>query len=116
MNKEVKTKWVAALRSGDFKQGRLQLKSEEGHCCLGVLCELAIKDGIIDDYFEDWWFPQKEVLSWAGLTSENPNVLLDNKEGQKEEFGIIIANDGKQSLGIKQHSFEEIADLIEKYL
>ena len=41
-------KWVKALRSGKFKQGRGTLKhytknGQAKHCCLGVLCELYNK-------------------------------------------------------------------------
>jgi hypothetical protein len=41
MNKELKAKWIAALRSGKYKQGRSRLKHSGRHCCLGVLCEVA---------------------------------------------------------------------------
>jgi hypothetical protein len=46
VDKKLKTKWVAALRSGKYKQGRDQLKTvlEPGKppqfCCLGVLKEI----------------------------------------------------------------------------
>ena len=43
MNKEVKDKWVAALKSGKYKQGRGQLNGESGYCCLGVLTEVYIE-------------------------------------------------------------------------
>lgn len=40
--------WVAALRSGEFKQGHNTLRSrgEDGprHCCLGVACELYLRE------------------------------------------------------------------------
>lgn len=39
MNARVKRKWVKALRSGQYKQGRADLINEDGHCCLGVLVE-----------------------------------------------------------------------------
>lgn len=46
MNPEVKTKWLAALRSGNYKQGRMALKRGVGdgtadYCCLGVLCDIS---------------------------------------------------------------------------
>lgn len=38
MNKELKAKWVAALRSGNYEQGRNTLRSADNrYCCLGVL-------------------------------------------------------------------------------
>lgn len=39
MDAEMKAKWVAALRSGEYKQVRMVLRSEDGFCCLGVLNE-----------------------------------------------------------------------------
>lgn len=33
--------WLAALRSGKYKQSGGWLKSPDGYCCLGVLCEIA---------------------------------------------------------------------------
>jgi hypothetical protein len=33
-------KWVDALRSGNYKQGKQYLKDDQGrYCCLGVLCD-----------------------------------------------------------------------------
>lgn len=38
MPQEIKTKWIEALRSGEYKQGKKSLKNENGaYCCLGVL-------------------------------------------------------------------------------
>lgn len=34
-------KWIEALRSGQYKQGKGYLKKGDCHCCLGVLCEVA---------------------------------------------------------------------------
>lgn len=49
MKKEIATRWVKALRSGKYKQGKcpLKYKTKAGvtrHCCLGVLCELYNQD------------------------------------------------------------------------
>lgn len=42
MNKDVKEKWVKALRSGEYKQCQLTLSSvdDKEHCCLGILCKV----------------------------------------------------------------------------
>lgn len=34
------TKWVEALRSGEYKQGRGVLCKDNKYCCLGVLCKI----------------------------------------------------------------------------
>ena len=50
---EIIKSWITALRSGKYKQGigKLKAKGVDGtelcHCCLGVLCELAVEQGII---------------------------------------------------------------------
>lgn len=40
---EYLTKWLEALRSGEHQQGKGRLKSDQGYCCLGVLCEASGK-------------------------------------------------------------------------
>ena len=40
MNKELRNKWVTALRSGEYKQGRKQLYHAGRFCCLGVLADI----------------------------------------------------------------------------
>ena len=48
MKAEIKKLWTDALRSGEYKQGYGMLRSKEDEfCCLGVLCELAVKAGVI---------------------------------------------------------------------
>lgn len=45
MDQRVKKRWVAALRSGEYEQGKTVLKKVDRdgnalYCCLGVLCEV----------------------------------------------------------------------------
>ncbi len=41
MNPNVKEKWVKALRSGHYQQGKGMLRThDDAFCCLGVLCDL----------------------------------------------------------------------------
>lgn len=40
MKPEVKEKWLKALREPGRKQTSSVLQSDEGQCCLGVLCEI----------------------------------------------------------------------------
>ena len=48
MKKNIMKRWVSALRSGEFKQGKGALEAKGKHCCLGVLCELALVEGVCD--------------------------------------------------------------------
>lgn len=45
MDADVKAKWLAALRSGDYKQARGYLRTEAGYCCFGVLCDIVDPEG-----------------------------------------------------------------------
>ena len=52
MKREIAEKWTAALRSGEYEQGQGQLHKRniefpDCFCCLGVLCELAVEEGVI---------------------------------------------------------------------
>jgi hypothetical protein len=152
MNPEKKALWVAALRSGDFRQAqrKLAVKSNPetlmAHCCLGVLCELAVAegvtearnvpygDGIIREFGKDdlrsWSQAQlpQEVAEWAGFVSTNENSALDPNlfeipdpiEGgppnQTYNVSCSEANDGYTYRQISPRSFNEIADLIEENL
>jgi len=46
MKLEVKKLWIEALRSGKYEQGRGALNKDGKFCCLGVLCDLAVKAGV----------------------------------------------------------------------
>lgn len=55
---ELKKKWLEALRSGEYRQGKQMLKYEEDgkmhHCCLGVLLEvLEVKSEMCQPAPED---------------------------------------------------------------
>lgn len=55
MKPEVKNLWISALRSGEYQQGvgALRQKADpeqpDRFCCLGVLCDLAVKAGVIPE-------------------------------------------------------------------
>jgi hypothetical protein len=61
MNPEVKARWVAALRSGEYLQGTSTLRIGDQFCCLGVLCDIYSAErgggnwtnhGFVDAYVE----------------------------------------------------------------
>lgn len=107
MNPEVKKKWVAALRSGDYEQGTRFLRSHDGFCCLGVLCDLHAKetnrawrpmDGVAY-YFKEYLRLPQEVADWAGLPAANPQL--------PGGFTLAYLND------VSLNTFEQIANEIE---
>lgn len=118
MNTKVKQSWLRALTSGRFKQGRGQLKTENGkYCCLGVLCELHRRqhnrtnkrklEWNGNEYLSDSLLLPGRVRRWAGLEDPNPDC-----------GGIELAlhNDGDKNSKRKPKSFRQIAALIKKYL
>lgn len=82
-NRKVIEKWVAALESGKYEQTTGTLRDDEGFCCLGVLTELAVNEGVVPPatMTEDGWsyivddrghlaLPPTVVREWAGLDEE----------------------------------------------
>lgn len=116
MNKEIKQKWIDALTSGEYKQGRNQLKKEKDgvtrYCCLGVLCELANKEGVGNwtqdnvGYDKTLGVLPVSVMNWAELKSEYGIPFNINNE---RDLCLTVLNDGGTS-------FEEIAKLIDIHL
>lgn len=93
MSPELKAKWVAALRSGEYKQGREVLRNGDQFCCLGVLCDiigLEVLDGVYDP---------------MGYEAARKAI------GQHDLSQFWHRNDGAH--GTAPHSFHEMADYIE---
>ena len=114
MNARIKRKWVTALRSGKYMQGRGFLKDEDGgYCCLGVLCDVFAKEksklGVkfIGESDGTWSFMGSGatlsgvVADWAGLDHTDPTIGPTT---------AISLNDDQC------RSFKYIARMIEKYL
>ena len=120
---EVKKQWVEALRSGEYKQGQAVLCKDDAFCCLGVLCDLAVKAGVIEPpnvqgggytiYYEgSAHFPGESVEDWAyqdsyAVAEFSEMWYVDYAGG---EAGLSHLND---NVGL---SFTELADLIEEHL
>jgi hypothetical protein len=113
MNPQIKQKWVDALRSGEYQQTQRLLHDENGFCCLGVLCDLYLKENQLE------WEPSRHngnvymfqdmvaslplsVVEWAYLDDSNPPVNAGDSS-------LAELNDNGSA-------FIEIADLIEKQL
>lgn len=100
MDQEIKSRWLSKLREPGRKQGKHILRSSDGaQCCLDLLCEIAVEDGIIpepellqDRYiykvppndFNSYSEAASGVLpvavsNWAGLQGENPRVFTGPK-------------------------------------
>lgn len=118
MNADVKARWLAALRSGEYQQGQDALRLNGKFCCLGVLCDLAAKDGVgkwdLSLHFNDGDsvaddVPTDKVREWAGLDQVNPQLNIPDVDGCERFAPIADLNDS----GL---SFAQLADEIERQL
>lgn len=132
MKADIKSEWLAALRSGKYKQAKGMLKrsaselsnNSVGFCCMGVLCDISgqgkwkeetgrgtgpletkMNRYVCKDGSSYGSLPMG-IITWAGLNSHTPFVTKDN--GSLASLAELNDSDNK--------SFEEIADLIEKCL
>lgn len=109
---ENQKKWVAALRSGKYKQGRYFLNSEGKFCCLGVACEVAIENGVeltketvLDSdnvaciaYNGEYQYLPTPVIQWLGLSYNSRHINAGSY--------LVLLNDSSTT-------FDKIAELIE---
>jgi len=119
MKINVMKKWVAALESGEYKQGIGQLREGNTYCCLGVLCEIAKKEGVIKSYAHHSYFPTKKVLKWAGMKTENGDIedtsLARLNDGESENTTIKTKNGNLSVRFGRKMSFKNIVKVIKEY-
>jgi hypothetical protein len=114
INKENVRKWVDALRSGEYEQGKMCLCNKYNkYCCLGVACEIVYKNGVIlsiekleyGKYYNGNHVEWPDIVKkWFGFYKTTPIRF----EYNGRSYGFIGLNDTAEA------TFEEIADLIEK--
>jgi hypothetical protein len=100
LNAELKAKWVAALKSGEYKQGQGVLYDEEHgtHCCLGVLCRVAgvdPNDGRLTykgDKNEVGWLVPPKLAAEVGLDRASLQHLALQLNDRGVSFKEIAAN------------------------
>jgi hypothetical protein len=138
VNPDVKAAWLEALRSREYQQSRGYLtvtavsktsSTKTGYCCLGVLCALAARIGVVEAREEEgadgFRFVRygkpgmgreedeaallpTSVMEWAGLDEANPRVPHPQTErGYREKYSLTSLNDGDKL------TFDQIADAIE---
>ena len=112
MHKNVKEKWIAALRSGKYKQGRNNLNNNGAYCCLGVLCEVFIKGG--GNLSQGLHHKDKHLRAYNGRTGLLPLVV---QRWAEMETSNGKYNNDKDSLAFRNDaglSFDKIATVIEE--
>ena len=119
MKPNIKARWVAALRSGTYAQGKgtLHNEGENTFCCLGVLCDIE------DLINTDTEVLDKDSLHLVGLTATEQDVLAYLNDGGD---GILDIDNAVKDLAVAwgitrenmtdNRSFKDIANIIEKHL
>lgn len=110
MNENAK-KWLVALRSGEYKQGRFDLRvGSNKFCCLGVLCDISgLGEWVKNAYLGCTGTLPTEVCNWAGLIASSPGFHGEGEcDAWHRKTRLTALND--EGMG-----FDEIADVIEKY-
>lgn len=104
MEPKLKAKWVEALRSGNYTQGKFMLhnQAENTFCCLGVLCEVLEVPKRPQDKTGN--LPMEYQFGDAWLIHGVPDDVLKFQVADK----LVDMN------GSGSKSFTEIADWIEK--
>jgi len=137
MNREIKQRWLTALRGGEYKQAKRALhtlqKSDntERFCVLGVLCDLYVKD---HENFATWrlagtppvtsrrvQFDISDVDDEIGETNLTSEIIiwadLQGHADATNDLWLHDTHDEAQTLSAlndKGASFKTLAKLIEK--
>lgn len=116
-------KWLDALRSGDYVQGKFRLAQRPNKgadwqwCCLGVLCDVA---GLYDEggggslatFDGQRALPPLKVAEWLGLT---PIKAINGAKHGAVKLRLASGHRTLDQLNDEGRSHAEIADLIEKH-
>lgn len=120
MNPDVKVEWLTALRDGTREQGTQHLLADGKYCCLGVLCEVAANEGVVDSQpHDEVWNDDCShvVVSFDGERTALPEDV--QKWASLALYGNVSYYTADQSLAWRNdagESFESIADWIEENL
>ena len=117
MKREIRDKWVEALKSGDYKKTTGQLSEVISgkqcfFCALGVLQDLYNKEHGLewDNKTSELNVCSPDVVKWSGFNGEDEKLEYDYHDGHVVEDYIYEFNDSYEL------DFETIADLIEAQL
>lgn len=110
MKKSWAMKWVKALRSGKYKQGKHFLRRGDEYCCLGVLCEITktsrrMRYGKLYEYKGNAIVIPHSVRGRVGMNTLYGRLPRARKAGED----LAQLNDSGK------YSFKQIARIIEKY-
>ncbi len=118
MTPELKTKWVEALRSGRYAQtdGELRRQPFGGrfeYCCLGVLCDVAGKDPMGQNWTGFIGIETAVELGLPPISKEEANCFADGANGidMTRNMSFQAQAAARNDAG---WNFQQIADWIEE--
>ena len=139
MKSSIKEMWVNALLSGDYPQTTEVLRSNDGYCCLGVLCDLYAQETnqnwqgkqyidsdvvdvteteISEFNFDSFYFNDElellpsSVVEWAGIDNPNPSVGIE----YTTDDGLYMEYVELSQLNDTGYDFKQIAQYIQDSL
>jgi hypothetical protein len=99
-HKELRAKWTAALRSGEYEQGKKDLCTPDGaYCCLGVAGKVI---GLSD-------YELRDIRNM----SVNPYALVAKTFGLRDVLGEYSTNALFRHNDVEGLTFAQIADIID---
>lgn len=115
MKKNIAMKWVKALRSGKYKQGRKALRNivNDSYCCLGVLCDISKQHEWIltEGLFAYGYYTtvlDDDVLEWSGMRD-----AVGEHRGVSGQGRSLVGYNDEGDLDGTPCTFDKIADWIE---
>lgn len=112
--------WLAALRSGQYKQGRIYLEADGKFCCLGVLCHVLHQHPELGIEMDRFVIPDAATTY---STPTRPGCRSHVPDSIAYEIGLLPKTPSEVHLAfeamlrdlndIKGASFAEIAQVIE---
>lgn len=107
MKRSIARKWAKALESGEYKQGKEQLRNGDNFCCLGVLCNLHAQE------HPEFAAKQKKKKAYDGEEGLTPTVVC---EWSEINYNPSVGGVGNLArLNDEGASFLEIAKIIRKH-
>lgn len=108
-----RAKWLEALRSGKYQQGRDVLRAGDSFCCLGVACDLydssRWEEGT-NCYTQLSFYPPEEVRLAFGLPS---SYGLGSYGDRGDGKGVTLTN-WIAHMNDQGNTFSKIADFLEQ--
>lgn len=99
--KEIKAKWLEALKSGKYKQGfsELYTETDNSYCCIGVLAKIT--PGLSCEY------------DLPSDTTKSPYKFLDDNLSERRTENLYTTNDRDKDNPSYPRDYSNVIPLIE---